>query len=83
MLTSYLLGREALVMAFLLVDGEVGPTASDLDMLGFLRDSDVDHTVVATKHDKVKPAKRFKREREFATQCHLLELTCSNRRFGT
>ncbi len=71
MLTSYLLGREALVMAFLLVDGEVGPTASDLDMLGFLRDSDVDHTVVATKHDKVKPAKRFKREREFATQCHL------------
>lgn len=71
MLTSYLLGREALAMAFLLVDGEVGPTASDLEMLAWLRESDVPHTVVATKHDKVKPSQRHKREREFATKCTL------------
>lgn len=71
MLTDYLLNREELVMAYLLVDGEVGPTASDLEMLGFLRESDLPHTVVATKHDKVKPSKRFKREREFADKCRL------------
>jgi len=71
MLTDYLLGREALVMSFLLVDGEVGPTASDLEMLQFLRQSGVPHTVVATKHDKVKPAKRYKREREFAAKTQL------------
>ena len=60
-------------MTFLLVDGEIGPTASDLDMLGFLRESEIPHTVVATKHDKVKPAKRFKREREFASKCVLAQ----------
>lgn len=71
MLTSYLLGREKLVMTFLLVDGEIGPTASDLEMLQFLRDSAVTYVVVATKHDKVKPSKRHKREREFAARCKL------------
>ena len=71
MLTSYLLGRENLAMAFLLVDGEIGPTASDLEMLEWLRESDVPHTVVATKDDKVKPSKRHKRVREFTTKCRL------------
>ena len=71
MLTSYLLGRENLVMAFLLVDGEIGPTASDLEMLQWMRESAVPYTVVATKYDKVKPAKRHKREREFAAKCKL------------
>jgi GTP-binding protein len=71
MLTSYLLGRETLVMAFLLVDGEIGPTASDLEMLQWLRESGVPHTVVATKQDKVKPSKRHKRIREFSAKCRL------------
>lgn len=71
MLTSYLLGREQLEMTFLLVDGAVGPTASDLEMLEWLRESEVPHTVLATKYDKVKPSQRHKRVREFATKCRL------------
>jgi len=71
MVTSYLLGREAMVMVFLLVDGEIGPTASDLEMLEWLRESALPHTIVATKHDKVKPSKRHRREREFAAKCQI------------
>lgn len=71
MLTDYLLNRDKLMMAFLLCDGEIGPTNSDLEMLQFLRESAVPYTVVATKCDKVKPSKRHKREREFAGKCNL------------
>lgn len=71
MLSSYLLEREPLVMAVLLVDGEIGPTASDLHMLGWLREHELPHTVVATKHDKVKPSLRDKRRREVAASCEL------------
>jgi GTP-binding protein len=37
MLEGYLLGRENLTKALLLLDGEIGPTDSDLHMLGWLR----------------------------------------------
>ncbi|HEX5051363.1 MAG TPA: ribosome biogenesis GTP-binding protein YihA/YsxC [Planctomycetota bacterium] len=71
MLEGYLLGREQLVMVLLLVDGEIGPTASDLHMLQWLREHDVPHCVVATKHDKVKSSKRLHRQKEFAERCDL------------
>ncbi len=71
MLTDYLLGRENLVTTFLLVDGEIGPTKSDLEMLQFLRENALNYIVVATKYDKVKPSKRSKREQEFAAKCKL------------
>jgi GTP-binding protein len=71
MLERYLLEREPLVMVLLLVDGEIGPTASDLLMLGWLREHQLPHTVIATKHDKVKPSQRDKRQREFAGACKL------------
>ena len=54
MIEGYLLEREELVMVFVLVDGEIGPTPLDVQMLEWLRYSDVPHTVVATKSDKVK-----------------------------
>ncbi len=44
---------------------------SDVEMLQFLRESAVTCVVVATKHDKVRPSKRHKREREFAAKCEL------------
>ncbi len=71
MLERYLLGREALVMVLLLVDGEIGPTDSDLEMLAWLRDNARPHSVVATKLDKVKPSQLGKRQRELASRCHL------------
>ncbi len=67
----YLVTREELRMVMLLVDGEVGPTALDTDMLAWLRTNDVPHTVVATKHDKVKSSRRERRKREVAEACGL------------
>lgn len=71
MISSYLLERQQLVMVMLLVDGEIGPTAHDLHMLGWLRENELPHTVIATKHDKVKPSKRHARERDLAASCKL------------
>ncbi len=71
MIEAYLLEREELVMVFVLVDGEIGPTPLDVQMLEWLRYNDVPHTVVATKSDKVKSAKRQRRKRDLAEGCML------------
>jgi GTP-binding protein len=55
----------------LLVDGEVGPTKLDRQMLDWLRDEGLPHTVVATKHDKVKAAQRDRRKLDLAAACDL------------
>ncbi|MFP4149247.1 MAG: ribosome biogenesis GTP-binding protein YihA/YsxC [Nitriliruptoraceae bacterium] len=65
----YLLEREALVATLLLIDGEVGPTALDREMLAWLRGADVEVVLVATKQDKVRPSRRARRERELAKGC--------------
>ena len=69
MIEGYLLERKELVMVFVLVDGEIGPTPLDVQMLEWLRYNDVPHTVVATKSDKVKSAKRQRRKRDLAEGC--------------
>ena len=71
MIEGYLLEREELVMVFVLVDGELGPTPLDVQMFEWLRYNDVPHTVVATKSDKVKSAKRQRRKRDLAEGCML------------
>ncbi len=71
MIERYLLEREPLTMAMLLVDGEIGPTKLDVEVLHWLRTNAVPHSVVATKHDKVKSSKRARRERDLATLCML------------
>jgi GTP-binding protein len=71
MIEGYLLEREPLEMVFVLVDGEIGPTALDVQMLDWLRENGVPHTVVATKTDKVKSAQRQRRKRELAEGCRL------------
>jgi GTP-binding protein len=71
MIEGYLLGREQLTMVTALVDAEIGPTKLDVQMLGWLRENVVPHTVVATKHDKVRPSQREKRKRELALACDL------------
>ncbi|MDH4307269.1 MAG: hypothetical protein OEX04_07300 [Acidimicrobiia bacterium] len=58
-------------MVAVLVDGEVGPTNLDIQMLEWLRANLLPHTVIATKHDKVKPSLRGKRRRELAERCDL------------
>ena len=71
MIEGYLLDREPLEMVFVLVDGEIGPTPLDVQMLDWLRDNEVPHTVVATKTDKVKSSQRQRRKRELAEGCRL------------
>lgn len=71
MIEGYLREREALVMALLLVDGEIGPTESDLHMLAWLRETEVPVTVVATKRDKIRSTHRDRRRREVAEACQL------------
>lgn len=67
----YLTERDPLVMTMLLVDGEVGPTKLDVEMLAWLRANEVPFTVVATKHDKVRSSRRERRRRDLATGCEV------------
>ena len=71
MIEGYLLERENLAMVFVLVDGEIGPTKLDQQMLDWLRYNTIPHTVVATKMDKVKSAKRATRRKDLAAGCSL------------
>ena len=71
MIEGYLLGRDALAMIVVLVDGEVGPTVLDLQLLDWLRANELPHSVVATKHDKVRSSQREKRKRQVAADCEL------------
>ena len=69
MIERYLLQRDALTMILLLVDGEIGPTKLDTQMLDWVRANGLPHTVIATKADKVKSSQRDKRKREVAALC--------------
>jgi GTP-binding protein len=71
MIEGYLTGRERLAMVMALVDGEIGPTTLDVQMLGWLRARGLPHTVVATKHDKVRASQRERRKRDLAAGCDL------------
>ena len=71
MIENYLLEREGLTMVIVLVDGEVGPTKLDLQMLDWLRANRLPHSVVATKHDKVKSSKREKQKKVVAEKVDL------------
>lgn len=71
MIEGYLLEREPLEMVFVLVDGAIGPTTLDEQMLDWLRYHGVPHTVVATKFDKVRATKRPARKKELAAGCRL------------
>lgn len=69
MIEGYLLGREELRMVAALVDGEIGPTKLDVQLLDWLHHHGVPFTVVATKRDKVKAKGREKRKTDLAAGC--------------
>ena len=71
MIEGYLTGREELVKILVLVDGEVGPTKLDVQLLEWLRAEDLPYAVIATKHDKVKSSLREKRKKDLAAGCGL------------
>ena len=69
MIEGYLLGRVGLVRLLVLVDGEIGPTPLDVQLLEWLRHHGRPVTIVASKQDKVKPSKRVARRRDLAHGC--------------
>ena len=72
MIEGYLLDRHQLAMVFVLVDAEIGPTKLDAQMLDWLRANELNHRIIATKYDRVKPSKRVARRRELAAGCNML-----------
>lgn len=71
MIEGYLLGREELTAVFVLVDGEVGPTPLDLQMVDWLRANDLTTVIVATKSDKVRPSRLEGRRQQVAAAFRL------------
>lgn len=68
---SYLTGRPGLRAALVLIDGAVGPTRLDQEMLAWLRGKAVPFRLVATKQDKVKSSQRERRKRDLAAGCEV------------
>ena len=66
MIEGYLTTRDELVMLAVLVDGAIGPTPLDVQMVDWVRAIGLPHTVIATKSDKVKSSQRAKRRKELA-----------------
>jgi len=73
MIEGYLLEREPLSLVFVLVDGEIGPTKLDLQMLAWLQGNSVPYQIVATKLDMVKPSQLAGRRHQLARACLLDE----------
>lgn len=73
MIEGYLLGRESLQALLLLVDGEIGPTKLDTQMIDWVQANGITTVIVATKLDKVKPSKLAGRKQQLAKACRLHE----------
>ncbi len=71
MIEGYLLHRDCLQMVMVLVDGEIGPTKLDVQMLDWLRQNEIPHQVIATKSDKVKSNRKPSRKKDLAAGCML------------
>lgn len=68
MLSAYIEERQNLVSVILLIDGAVGPTALDLQTVGWLSGLGRPLTYVATKADKVKPSQSRRRRTELTAK---------------
>jgi GTP-binding protein len=68
MIEGYLTGRDSLAGVLLLIDGEVGPTALDLQTVEWLAHIDLPLRFVATKTDKLGPSRRGARRDQMASK---------------
>ncbi|MGD9750408.1 MAG: ribosome biogenesis GTP-binding protein YihA/YsxC [Acidimicrobiia bacterium] len=71
MIETYLTERATLEGVLLLIDGEIGPTAADLQTVEWLHHIGRPFQVVATKVDKVGPSRRDTRRRDLCTKLGL------------
>ncbi|MDP2270756.1 MAG: ribosome biogenesis GTP-binding protein YihA/YsxC [Archangium sp.] len=58
MINTYLSNRHTLKVVVCIIDGEIGPTPDDLEMLDFLQDKPPRILVVATKLDRISKSAR-------------------------
>jgi len=75
MIEGYLAEREQLKAVVVIVDGKVGPTGDDLQMLRWLEASGRRPILVATKMDKMPKAHRAGRLRQIEKELQLLPRT--------
>lgn len=68
MIEEYLTERSELAGVIVLIDGLIGPTALDLQMVEWVESIGLPYRLVATKYDKVRPAKRVARRRELSSK---------------
>ncbi len=71
MIDTYLSNRHTLKVVVTIVDGEIGPTPDDLEMLDFLQDKPPRILVVATKMDRLNKAARKPRLAQIQKQLEL------------
>jgi GTP-binding protein len=66
MINDYLVKRDSLERAMVLIDANVGPTELDLQTVDWLRHIELDFDIVGTKVDKIKPSQRGTKQRKAA-----------------
>ncbi|MEM7096382.1 MAG: ribosome biogenesis GTP-binding protein YihA/YsxC [Actinomycetota bacterium] len=66
MINDYMLERETVDGAIVLIDANVGPTDLDLQTVDWLRHIELDFILVGTKIDKIKSSQRGKKQRTAA-----------------
>ena len=66
MINDYMLEREPLSHAVVLIDANVGPTELDTQTIDWLRHIELDFVVVGTKVDKIKSGQRSKKQKKAA-----------------
>ncbi len=71
MIDEYLRNRHTLKLVVCIVDGEIGPTPDDIEMLDFLQDKPPSILVVATKLDRINKAARKPRLAAISKQLEL------------
>lgn len=60
MIGEYLLENPSIIRVYILVDGQVGPTPLDVDMLHYLMMNNLQITIIVTKTDKTTQAEMHK-----------------------
>ena len=71
MTNDYMLEREPLSHAIVLIDANVGPTELDVRTIDWLRHIELDFVIVGTKVDKIKSGQRSKQQKKSAEKLQM------------
>lgn len=71
MINDYMIEREPLSHAIVLIDANVGATELDLQTVDWLRHIELDFVIVGTKVDKIKSGERSRKQKKAAEKLHM------------